>query len=117
MKSSSMVLCSSLIMVMFGQGCATTVRIPPQARYQAKPQYPFEMRRAGISGEVVVQLIVDKEGIPRRVHAVRSSRKDFEAAAVAAVEKWRFKPGTADGLPVDTPMAVPIVFTQNEETP
>src|SRR5688500_10923552 len=31
----------------------------PVARFQARPQYPFEMRRAGIGGEVVVDFLVD----------------------------------------------------------
>ena len=34
----------------------------PVARFQARPQYPFEMRRAGIAGEVVVDFIVDNNG-------------------------------------------------------
>ena len=31
----------------------------PVATVQVRPQYPFEMRRAGISGQVVVDFIVD----------------------------------------------------------
>ena len=72
------------------------------------------MRRANMGGEVRVQFIVDKEGIPRGVRAVQSSRKEFEAAAVAAVEKWRFVPGTVDGKPIETLMVVPVVFAIDE---
>jgi len=30
----------------------------PMVRFQAQPQYPFEMRRGGIAGEVLVEFIV-----------------------------------------------------------
>jgi len=87
----------------------------PVARFQARPQYPFEMRRAGISGEVVVDFIVDTAGDVQNAYALRSSQREFEAAAVQAVSKWKFKPGRKGGRDVPTHMQVPIVFTLNEE--
>ncbi len=87
----------------------------PQARFQAKPQYPFEMRRAGIAGEVVVDFIVDDKGDVQNAFALRSSQREFEAAAVQAVSKWKFKAGRKGGKEVPTHMQVPIVFTLNEE--
>ena len=81
----------------------------PQARFQAKPQYPFEMRRAGIAGEVVVDFIVDTAGDVQNAYALRSSQREFEAAAVQAVSKWKFKPGRKAGRDVPTHMQVPIV--------
>lgn len=87
----------------------------PVARFQARPQYPFEMRRAGISGEVVVDFIVDTNGDVQNAYALRSSQREFEAAAVQAVSKWKFKPGRKGGRDVPTHMQVPIVFTLNEE--
>ncbi len=87
----------------------------PAARFQAKPQYPFEMRRAGIAGEVVVDFIVDTNGDVQNAFALRSSQREFEAAAVQAVSKWKFKAGRKSGREVPTHMQVPIVFTLNEE--
>lgn len=87
----------------------------PVARFQARPQYPFEMRRAGIAGEVVVDFIVDTNGDVQNAYALRSSQREFEAAAVQAVSKWKFKPGRKGGRDVPTHMQVPIVFTLNEE--
>ena len=87
----------------------------PQARFQAKPQYPFEMRRAGIAGEVVVDFIVDSNGDVQNAYALKSSQREFESAAVAAVSKWKFKPGRKNARNVNTHMQVPIVFTLNEE--
>jgi len=87
----------------------------PQPRFQARPQYPFEMRRAGISGEVVVDFLVDTNGDVQNAYAVRSSQREFEAAAVQAVSKWKFKPGRKGGRNVITHMQVPIVFTLSDD--
>lgn len=87
----------------------------PVARFQARPQYPFEMRRAGIAGEVVVDFIVDNNGDVQNAFSMRSSQREFENAAVQAVSKWKFKPGRKGGRNVNTHMQVPIVFTLNEE--
>ena len=83
----------------------------PVARFQARPQYPFEMRRAGIGGEVVVDFVVDANGDVQKAYAVRSSQREFEAAAVEAVSKWKFKAGKKGGSEVGTHMQVPIVFS------
>ena len=87
----------------------------PVARFQARPQYPFEMRRAGIAGEVVVDFIVDNNGDVQNAFSMRSSQREFENAAIQAVSKWKFKPGRKGGRNVNTHMQVPIVFTLNEE--
>jgi protein TonB len=87
----------------------------PSARFQARPQYPFEMRRAGISGEVLVDFIVDTNGDVRNAFAVHSSQREFEAAAVQAVSKWKFRAGRKNGHAVFTHMQVPIVFTLDQD--
>jgi protein TonB len=86
----------------------------PVPRFQARPQYPFEMRRNGTTGEVVVDFIVDTQGQVQGAYALRSTHREFESAAVQAVSKWRFRPGRKDGRDVPTHMQVPIVFSLNE---
>ncbi len=87
----------------------------PVPKFRARPQYPFEMRRAGITGEVVVEFIVDAKGNARNPFAVSSTQREFEQAAVQAVSKWKFRPGRKGGRNVNTRMRVPIVFTLNED--
>jgi RNA polymerase sigma factor (sigma-70 family) len=82
----------------------------PQPKFQSSPQYPYEMRVAGITGEVVVGFVVDAEGNVQQARAVRSSRREFEGAAVAAVSRWRFNAGEKNGQAVNTQLMVPIVF-------
>jgi protein TonB len=87
----------------------------PVAKFQARPVFPFEMRRQGISGEVQVDFIVDTNGDVRNAFAVHASFRDFEAPAVQAVSKWKFRPGRKNGHAVFTHMQVPIVFTLSED--
>lgn len=87
----------------------------PQARAKVPPQYPFEMRRAGITGEVLVEFIVDSNGDVRNAFAVRSSQREFETAAVQAVSKWKFRPGKKGGRAVNTRMQQPISFSLAED--
>ena len=87
----------------------------PQPTAQARPQYPFEMRRAGISGTVTVDFIVDSSGNVRNAYAASSTQREFEQAAVTAVAKWHFRPGRRGGRNVNVHMQVPIVFSLNNE--
>jgi len=85
----------------------------PVPKFRALPTYPFEMKRAGISGEVLVDLIVDIDGKVRNAFSAHSSRIEFEASAIEAVNKWTFRPGRRHGHSVYTHMQVPIVFNLN----
>ena len=87
----------------------------PAARFQARPDYPFEMKRQGVAGEVLVGFVVAADGAVRDARVVRSSQREFEDAAVRAVSKWTFRPGQKDGRNVSTRMQVPIVFSLNDE--
>lgn len=86
----------------------------PVPTYQAQPQYPFEMKRAGVGGEVTVDFLVDSSGAVQNARAVRSTHREFEQPAVNAVMKWKFKPGRKGGRNVVTHMQVPIAFTLTE---
>lgn len=85
----------------------------PVVKFRVPPQYPSTMRRAEIEGEVLVDFVVTSEGKVVKAFAVQSTHRDFEAAALVAVSKWKFQPGTKAGRPVNTHMQVPIGFSLN----
>jgi periplasmic protein TonB len=87
----------------------------PVATLTVRPNYPFEMRREGVSGEVVVEFIVDTTGTVRNAFAESSDHREFEAEAVRAVMKWKFKPGRKEGHVVNSRMQLPIVFKLNTD--
>lgn len=83
---------------------------PPEVISQVRPEYPWSLRLQGKRGEVLLDFVVDTQGNVSRVAVLKSSHPDFEAPAVEALLKSKFKPGRRDGRPVYTHMQVPIVF-------
>lgn len=79
-----------------------TLDQPPVARTPIKPYYPPEMSRSGINGEVVVGFMVDSDGNPLNAFIIRSTHREFEAEALRAIMKAKFKPGRKDGSFVST---------------
>lgn len=82
----------------------------PVGRVQNPPQYPYEMSRAGISGEVVVEFIINANGDVVDTRVIRSSHREFEIPAMQAVQKWKFKPGRKTGKNVATRVSQLIEF-------
>lgn len=83
---------------------------PPAVKVRTAPRYPFEMKRRGIQGNVVVQFIVDEKGFVHDCVALNSTNPEFEGPAIDAVSQWRFKPGVKGGRPVACQMMMPIGF-------
>ena len=79
------------------------VRIPPV--------YPLSAKRMGIEGWVRVRFIVDEKGNVRDIKIIKSHPKGvFEDATIRAVSKWKFTPGTVEGVPVKTLVETTIKF-------
>jgi len=87
--------------------------LPPTIMHKVSPDYPPAAHRMRLQGTVTVQAIIDRTGRLRNVAVVRSSSPLFNDAALAAVEQWRFRPGSMKGRPVDTIFELKIVFKLN----
>lgn len=83
----------------------------PTVVSRTPPEYPISMRRYAISGEVLVEFIVDTDGKVANAMVVESDNPTFDEPAIEAVLSWKFKPGTKAGKPVATNMRVPIIFS------
>ncbi len=83
---------------------------PPTAIGVIRPQYPFEMRRKGLEGDVIVEFTVAVDGRAREAKVIEATRKDFHLSALAAVEKARFKPAMKDGRAVTVRVRVPLYY-------
>jgi RNA polymerase sigma factor (sigma-70 family) len=71
----------------------------PRPRFQARPKYPFELRRAGIEGQVLVDLIVDAEGNVQNAHAVQSTALGQKLDLQESVAAVRLTPFTVASDP------------------
>ena len=84
---------------------------PPALINQTPPRYPVELKAAKISGEALIEFVVDKTGAARAVQCLRQTDPRFGDSAITAVQQWRFHPATKDGLNVACRLKVPIVFS------
>jgi TonB family protein len=82
----------------------------PQVISRAAPIYPLALKRSRQQGEVVLEFVVDESGKVKDVAVVRSDHPAFEEPALEALQKWKFKPGSAKGKPVSVKLKMPIVF-------
>lgn len=66
-----------------------------------EPKFPQRAADRRLSGWVDLRFLVNAEGKTENIEIVDSNPKgSFEKAARRAISKWRFKPMTADGVPV-----------------
>ncbi len=75
--------------------------------HRVQPVYPAEARNAGISGTVVLQAVIGKDGKIESLHAI-SGPKVFIPSALGAVQQWTYRPYMMNGeaVKVDTQITV-----------
>ena len=88
---------------------------PPRLIKQVQPHYPLEMRRAGLTGQVLVEFVVDKNGNVQNPYTIQSSNPWFERAALTAIVDWKFAPGLKAGRPVNTGRVRQLISFQMTE--
>ncbi|RLB13259.1 MAG: hypothetical protein DRG82_16000 [Deltaproteobacteria bacterium] len=83
----------------------------PLYRKNPRPGYPRLARRRGYQGTVILEAFITRDGIPGKVRVFRSSGyRSLDKAAIRAVEKWSFEPGSKNGIPVDMWVKIPVRF-------
>jgi protein TonB len=73
------------------------------------PAYPEFARDAGITGKVILHVLVGKDGRVKNVK-VKQSVTGLDQAAKDAVQKWVFKPALSNNKPVAVWVEVPMDF-------
>ena len=82
----------------------------PAKIHDVRPVYPEEAKQAGISGMIVMEVLIDTQGSVRSTF-VKRSVPALDQAALDAVRQWRFTPTILDGTPVPVLMTVTVNFT------
>ena len=72
--------------------------------------YPISAKEAGIQGKVLVKTIIDENGNVTETSILKSVNEDCDKAAMDAIKKTKFTPGTKDNKPVKTEITIPIMF-------
>lgn len=81
----------------------------PVPKYAPLPKYPEIAIDAQIEGRVIVRALVGTDGAARRVVAVSGSSV-LLGAAIEAVQRWKFEPARANGVPVEVWVEIPVSF-------
>jgi TonB family protein len=87
-------------------GCITA----PHATYSPDPKYPKKESKARHRGTVILDLVVDADGLPRDIKVSRPLSPEFDEAALDAVKNWKFSPASKDGRPIATQIKVEVSF-------
>lgn len=78
---------------------------------ETKPLYTKAAMEAGVEGRVPLAGTVLPDGTVADIKVVKSLHPDLDEAAVKALRKWTFKPGTKDGQAVAVRIEVEMTFT------
>ena len=91
---------------------------PPQPVARMRPQYPPMARMRSIEGTVDVEFVVGADGTVSAAAVTHSEPPGvFDDAALRAVKRWTFQPGTKDGVPVDVRVRQRLQFELEKGTP
>jgi protein TonB len=78
---------------------------------EVKPTYTNDALTQKIQGTVVLELIVQANGLPSDIRIVRSlDPGGLDEQAIIAARQWRFEPGRLAGKPVNVLVTVMLDF-------
>ena len=85
----------------------------PRVIQRVEPRYPQVMIAAKKGATVTTRCIIDRNGNVRDIAVIYSSFPMANESVVAAMQKWRFAPGSLNGRPVDTVFELTVKFSTN----
>ena len=85
------------------------VKAPERVKY-VPPTYPPIAQSARVSGIVILEAVIGKDGTVTDVKVLKSIPL-LDQAALDAVKQWRYTPTTLNGVPVPVIMTVTVNFT------
>jgi TonB family protein len=83
---------------------------PPRLLKEVKAGYTEDARVRNLEGEVVLEIVVRRDGSVSDVKLVSGLPSGLNDRAIAAVRQWRFAPATRLGKPVDVIVEVAVEF-------
>jgi len=86
--------------------------VPPRIIHRVDPPYT-DGKAQGRAGTVVLDAVIQENGVPKVIRVVRSLSWSLDENAIAALKQWRFSPAMKDGQPVKVRMNVDMTFDPN----
>ena len=82
----------------------------PRVVTQVKPTYTNDALAQRVQGTVVLEFIVQSNGLPSDIRVIRSLDPGLDEQAIIAASQWRFEPGRLAGRPVDVIVTLMLDF-------
>ena len=82
----------------------------PRLLTRVRPVYPKVAARAHIEGLVILEAIVDEDGVVQQVRVLRSINY-LDEPAIAALKQWRYEPLMLNGQRMPFLLTVTMTFT------
>jgi TonB family protein len=82
----------------------------PIAKYAPNPVYPLTVPSGAYKGKVVVDIKVGPDGHVQNAAIAETVQPQVDAAALEAVKKWQYEPGTCNGKPIKFTIQVSVNF-------
>ncbi len=83
---------------------------PPRLLREVKADYTEDARQRGVSGDVVLEIVVRRDGSVGDVKVLQGLGGGLNDRAVQAVRQWRFTPARRQGAAVDLIVEVAVEF-------
>ena len=79
---------------------------------RVQPAYPRRAKQAGIEGSVTMEVLINPDGTVSQAKVMEADPpRLFDAAALTAIKRWKFRPKIVDGTPVPQRAKQTIEFT------
>jgi TonB family protein len=116
MKTASLVVAAGLLV----QSVVFAASLPqerpskdvtmPTVVHEVKPDYPESAKKERVQGNVMLGVVVKKDGTVGEVTVKKPLHPELDEAAIKAMKQWEFRPGTKDGKAVDVAVDVEMTF-------
>jgi TonB family protein len=83
---------------------------PPVLLREVRPDYTEQARLAHVEGDLVMEVVVGRDGVVGDVRVVHGLGYGLDERAVQAVRRWRFSPARRHGATVDVRVQVAMEF-------
>ena len=108
---AALALATVVAPIFIGAGSSRPAAAQAQARsdrdvvpiVRINPEYPPSALAAQLEGEVNLQFTITATGTTKDIVVVESTTPEFEAPAIAALQKWRYVPASENDQPVEVP--------------
>jgi TonB family protein len=79
--------------------------------FKKTPVYPEQAKQDKLSGAVVLQVIIGKDGAVEKAVVEKSPGADFSRSAIDAVREWKYKPYLLNGEPVEVNSTITVTYS------